>query len=167
MTKINLPSSGPDYAERFRSSVDEFISFVEPLDDVQWNVQTDLEGWPVGVIAHHLAVGAQFVSDLVLSVADGGEIGWTMDFIDDVNAQHAEVFATISKQEALEALELQTAGAVEKIKGLSESQLGRRVEEPMPYGEGSLGSAREIIQTMLIDHLHSHLDSIKTSISKD
>lgn len=100
------------------------------------------------MVAHHLAVAAQFVSDLALSVANGEEIGWTMGFIHDVNAQHAEAFANITKQEALEALELQSAGAVEKISKLSEAQLRRRVKEPMPYGDGSLATAGENIQAM-------------------
>lgn len=141
------------------------MSFVDSLDEEQWSLQTDLEAWPIGVVAHHLAVAAQFVSDLAVSVADGGEIGWTMDFIHDVNAQHAEAFADISKQEALDALRLQVAEAARKIESLSSSQLQRRVDTPMPYGEGSLRTAEEIIQTMLINHIHSHLESIRSSVS--
>ena len=160
-----MPPDAAPYAQQFRSAADEFISYVEGLDETQASTQTDLEGWPVAVVAHHLAVAAQFVSDLALTVADGGDIAWTMEFIHDVNAQHAETFADISKQEAIEALKLQTSEAVKKIESLTVDQLQRRVDKPMPYGDGSLSSAEEIIRSMLINHVHSHLDSIKSSLS--
>lgn len=163
---MNSPTVGSKYAETLRSSTEDLISFIESLDDRQWATETDLEGWPIGVVAHHLAVAAQFVADLALSVANGEEIGWTMEFIHDVNAQYAEAFATITKQEALEALEFQSAGAVEKISQLSEAQLRRRVNEPMAYGEGFLATVEEIIQAMLINHVQSHLESIRSSVSR-
>ena len=142
----------------------KFIDFLSSLNDDKWANTTDAEGWPVGVVAHHISMGARFTSDLAVHVADGGEITWTSEFIDSANEQHAQAFADIGPEDVIAALREQLPDVSAKIRGLTAEQLSRRVETPMEYGSGPIHSAGDVIQKMLIDHIEGHLESIKTTL---
>ncbi|MCA1840699.1 MAG: DinB family protein [Actinomycetota bacterium] len=150
-----------DLTDRLRLAGDEFIAFIESLDGSQLKSVTDPEGWPAGVVAHHVAVGAQFCSSLAEHVAKGGELSWTPDFVNDVNAVHAETFADISKEEILDALRTQFPDALKRIGGLTAEQLSRDLGEDKDFGEGPVRFAGDVIEKMMIVHTNDHLDSIK------
>jgi DinB family protein len=148
------------------SAGEELIGYLESLSDEAFASTTDEEGWPIGVVAHHIAMGAQFCTELVIHVAEGGEISWTMDFIDDANAQHAAVFADVSKEEALEALRARLPEAAERIAKLTGEQLSRPVDKPMEYEGDHLHSAGEVTQRMLVNHIRNHLASVRKAVSE-
>ncbi len=164
---IILFVSSPDpqqLAESFEETMNRFIEFLSSLSDDQWATTTDAEGWPVGVAAHHVAMGARFTIDLALHVADGGEITWTSEFIDSANEQHAQAFADIGSEDAIAALKEQLPEVSAKIRGLTTEQLSRRTQTPMEYGSGPIHLAGDVVQKMLIDHIEGHLESIKTTL---
>ena len=151
-----------DIADRLEDVSQSFIAFIADINDEDWSKTTDAEGWAVGVAAHHIAVGAQFVMDLAEHVATGGDITWTKDFIDASNEQHADVFSDVSKAEALENVTYQLGEAVKRTRALSNEDRMRPLAEPWdyPYSELFLHNAAEVIEVMIIDHIASHLGSI-------
>jgi hypothetical protein len=150
-----------DLSERFRNASDDFLAYVEGLDESRWSAKTQREGWPVGVVAHHVAVGAQFCSDLAVHVAAGGDISWTNEFVDAANATHAEVFADVEREQAIEALRTHFTETLKKIEGLTAEQLSRDLEETHDFGEGPVRFAGDVVDRMIIAHIVDHLDSIK------
>ena len=157
-----------DIAERLEDISQRFITFVSDIDDEAWSKTTDAEGWAVGVAAHHIAVGAQFVMDLAEHVAAGGEITWTKEFIDAANEQHADVFSDVSKVEALENVTYQLGEAVKRTRALSNGELTLPLADPWdyPYSERFLHNASDVIEVMIIDHIASHLGSIAKTTAK-
>lgn len=141
----------------------DFLDFLSGIPEAEWAKTTDAEGWPLAVTAHHLAVGAQFVMDLAQHVADGGEIGWTQEFIDEANATHAAVFADISPEEAVSNLRERMGEAVERIRSMTKEQLLRPVDEPWPYSGTHLHHALDIIDHMIIRHIDGHTSSIRAA----
>jgi hypothetical protein len=150
-----------DLAGRFRKASDDFLEYVEALDESQWAKKTQREGWPIGVVAHHVAVGAQFCSDLAVHVAAGGDITWTNEFVDAANATHADVFADVGREQAIEALRTQFPETLKKIEGLSAEQLDRDLGEARDFGEGPVRFAGDVVDKMIIAHIVDHLASIK------
>lgn len=150
-----------DLATRFREAADEFLAYLEALDESRWSAKTEREGWPIGVAAHHVAVGAQFCSDLAVHVAEGGDITWTNEFVDSANAMHAETFADIGREQALETLRTQFPEALKKIEALSADHLDRDLGETRDFGEGPVRFAGDVVDKMIITHVVDHLESIK------
>jgi hypothetical protein len=157
-----MPTYDPaDLTARFRKASDEFLAYVEGLNESIWSATTEREGWPIGVVAHHVAVGAQFCSDLAVHVAEGGDISWTNDFIDAANATHADVFADVDREHAIDALRTQFPVALKKIEGLRGDQLDRDLGVTNDFGEGPVRFAGDVIDRMIIAHIEDHLQSIK------
>lgn len=152
-----------DLAARFRQAADDFIAFVESVDLARWATTTDREGWPIGVVAHHVAVGAQFCGSLAEHVAGGGDIAITIEVIDQANAHHAQAFADISRDQALDALREHLPEALKKIEGLTAEQLTRDLGETRDFGEGPVRFAGDVVDRMMIAHVRDHLESIKES----
>lgn len=154
-----------ELAARFRRAGDEFVAFLESLDETSWSKATDREGWPIGVVAHHIAMGAQFCGDLAVHVAGGGDIGLTQELLDQSNSQHAEMFVEIGRDSALEALSRTLPEAAKKIESLPADSLHRKLEEPKDFGEGVVRFAGDVVEKMLINHIHIHMASIKEAVS--
>lgn len=153
-----------DLAARFRKAGEEFVAFLETLDESKWSKATDREGWPIGVVAHHVAMGAQFCGDLAVYVADGGDITLTSELLDQSNAQHSEMFAEIGKDSALEALSRALPEGAKKIESLPADGLQRQIENPKDFGEGIVRFAGDVVEKMMINHIRIHLASIKEAV---
>src|SRR5258708_6111241 len=77
-----------ELAKKFDASCGEMNKTVEALSDAEWKKVTSAEKWPVGVVAHHVAVSHEGISGLVQLVAKGQPLpSLTMDMIHAGNAQ--------------------------------------------------------------------------------
>jgi hypothetical protein len=81
-----------------------------------------------------------------------------MEMIDQGNAQHAQQFANVTKEETLAALQQNAPGAVAMVRGLSDEQLDRSAEFV-----GRRWTTEEAIQTILIGHIAGHTESIRAA----
>jgi uncharacterized protein (TIGR03083 family) len=145
-------------AERFEQANRELIETVDRLSDAQWRTKTAAEGWSVGVVAHHVAEGHAGIAGLVQKIASGEPVPpMTTEMFDKANAEHAIQHANTTKAETLALLRQNGAAAAAKVRGLGEAHLDR-------VG-GSMGmSAAQIIERVLIGHVHDHHGSIRQAI---
>jgi uncharacterized protein (TIGR03083 family) len=142
-------------ADRFEQANRELVATVERLSDAQWKAKTAGEGWPVGVVAHHVAGGHAGIAGLVQKIANGES--FPMPDLDRMNAEHAAQYAHATKAETLALLRQNAAAAAATVRSLSDAQLDR-------VGGPRAMSAEQTIERILIGHIHDHHGSIRKTI---
>jgi hypothetical protein len=149
-------------AGKFDERCRELNKVVGGLSDADWKKVTSAEKWPVGVVAHHLAMAYGSVADLVRMIAKGQAVPpRTMDMVHENNAKHAKEHANTGKAETLALLKANSAKAAGIIRGLSDDELDRSaaVLTGMPPF-----TATQVIERILINHTDEHMGSIKATI---
>jgi uncharacterized damage-inducible protein DinB len=148
-------------AQRFEQTNDEAIRVVDGCGEDQWRAHHAAENRTVNVLAHHIAIGHQIIAEWVRSIATGQPLpALTMDSFTAPNAQHARQYANVTRPEVIAELRLQGAAAASLIRGLSDEQLDQAGELL-----GSQRRARDVIEEILIGHVHNHLGSIREALS--
>jgi len=149
-------------AAKFEAANNDVIATVEAASDEHWAAVCAEEGWPVGVVAHHIGSGHTPITGLVQALAAGVDFpAITMDQIDQSNKDHAVEFASVTKDEVLEALRSGGAAAVGAVSGLSDEQLDK--SSTILAGAPEM-SVEQVIENLLIGSATGHLASIKKSI---
>jgi uncharacterized damage-inducible protein DinB len=151
-------------AERFEAMNQQLIETVEGCSDAEWRMTTSREGWPVGVVAHHVAAGHTAIAELIRLAATGQpEPAMTLEMLDQANAAHARQHANCTKVETLELLRRNGAAAVTIVRGLTDEELDRVVSafrmRTYPSWVPAMSVARTI-ERFLIDHIREHLGNV-------
>src|SRR5947207_208150 len=111
------------YAKQLEEANAELIAMVESCPDSKWNARTGPEGWPVNVLAHHIASGHSGISGMALAVANGQPLRpFTPEMLHAMNAKHAEEQANCTKAETLALLREGGAAAARAVRGLGDEQ---------------------------------------------
>jgi len=142
---------------------DEAIKTVDALTEEQWRLKTADEGWPVCVVAHHLATvsGVEQI-EWVLS----GHLApfWAdMNELDAMNALHARDFSECTREETLDLLR-SSSSRVEKV-------VGALTDEQLKISGVTIGggptTVEQFILIMMRLHFESHHGSILQTISQN
>ena len=149
-------------AAKFEAVNGDVIATVDAASDEHWAAICAVEGWSVGVVAHHIGEGYPLITALIQALGSGADVpSWTIDKIDQSNKEHAAQFASVTKEETLKALRSDGSGAASAVRSLSNDQLIRR-------GEVIAGAppmtAEQVIENSLIGSTAGHLASIKKTI---
>ena len=150
-------------AAQVEQATGELAAAIEQSSDEQWRAACAGEGWSIGVTAHHVAdahVGAAF--GFIQMVAAGQPVPpITMEMVDQGNAQHAEQNVNCTKSETLELLRRNAATVTGAIRGFTDEQLDRTA--PMAFANGAPMSTQQLIQIVILDSTHQHLESIRSA----
>ncbi len=150
-----------ELAKKFDASCGEMNKTVEALSDAEWKKVTSAEKWPVGVVAHHVALSHEGISGLVQLVAKGQPLpSLTMDMIHAGNAQHAKEQANVTKAETLALLKANGGKASGIVRGLSDAELDKSAS--VLVGMPAM-TAAQAIEAILVNHVHEHLGSIRAT----
>ena len=149
-----------DLAAKLESANEAVIAALESCTQEQLGKQCEGEGWSPTVTAHHIATSHAGIGGLASMIANGQPVPpITMDMINAGNAQHAQDFANVSREETIALLRSAGKEAVEMVRGLSDEQLDRTA--PMAFAGGEVWSAAQVIERVLIGHPIGHGESIK------
>ena len=149
-------------AQQFEQANHALIATVDRLSDDQWRAKTPGDGRSVGVVAHHVAEGHKGIAGLAGAIAHGQPVPpLTMDMIHQGNATHAAQHAHCTKAETLALLRQNGAAAAATVRGLGETELDRTATLPL----GTM-SASQVIERILIGHVHDHHGSIQKAIGE-
>jgi DinB family protein len=149
-------------AQQFEQANHALIATVDRLSDDQWRAKTPGDGRSVGVVAHHVAEGHKGIAGLAGAIAHGQPVPpLTMDMIHRGNATHAVQHAHCTKAETLALLRQNGAAAAATVRGLGEAELDRAATLPL----GTM-SASQVIERILIGHVHDHHGSIQKAIGE-
>jgi hypothetical protein len=151
-------------AKQFEEKAGELTDTIDELSDSDWKKVTAAEKWSVGVTAHHVAGSHEPIAGMVKAVASGQTLPpFTMEMLHEGNAKHAKEFAGCTKAETLALQKKGVASAAATVRGLADAELDRTgtLLTDMPAM-----SVRQIIESVLIDHVREHLDSIRATVNR-
>lgn len=149
-------------AERFEQSNAEMIATIEQCSERAWLARCAAEGWSVGVTAHHIANGYDqdgLVEQLITALVRHEPLPASSG--PDYNEQHAERYAQCTREETLELLRRNGAAAARLILGLSDEDLAQTIPA---RGDRAPLSVEEILESILLTHTSTHLESIRAAI---
>ena len=152
-----------DLASRFEQANEELIATVEGCGDDQWSRTCGSDERPVGVLADHVANGHVLLAKWVQSIAAGQPMSVSMDAIHEANARHATERANVTKSDVIDALRANGQEAAEIIRGLNADDIERPV--PIAAMGGQEKTAAEMAEMLLIGHLQSHGNLIRSTIA--
>src|SRR5689334_14877305 len=125
-------------------------TFANSLTDKEWQTPLPHDGRKIGIVVHHVAVVYPLEIMFARSVAAGTPDGITMDAINQMNAGHAREYDAITKEDALNLLETNSAAAAAAIRTLTDEELDSAARVPL------YGNARLTCQFVLEDHAVRH-----------
>ncbi|MGH7415714.1 MAG: DinB family protein [Candidatus Rokuibacteriota bacterium] len=149
-------------AKQFEVKAREAMATLEQLTEADWRKVTEAEKWSVGVTAHHFAGALEPISHMVKAVAAGQSLGaFSLDMLDEMNAQHAKDHADCTKPETIALHQKGVAVAAATIRGLSDDQLARSAA--LMTGAPPM-TAEQLIIGALLDHIDEHFGSIRKTV---
>jgi uncharacterized damage-inducible protein DinB len=147
-------------ADRFDQANGDLVRMIERMSEPQWKAICAGEKWSVGVTAHHVAGAHETIAGVVQLIATGQPLpNITMEMIDHGNAQHAEQFKNVTREETLALLRGNGAKASAVVRGLSDAQLDRTGKL---FGRDM--SAQQFVENVLLGHVASHEASIRAAL---
>src|SRR5215210_2692343 len=121
-----MPQRSEALAQRLEEGARSLAALAGTLSDSEWQTRLPKDGRAVGVVVHHVATMYPLEIQLAQTLAAGKPVeGVTWDAVHQINAQHSRDFAGVTKQEALELLQRNSASAAAAIRVLSDDQLDR------------------------------------------
>lgn len=150
-----------DIATRFEQANAELIATVEACSDDNWSIQCGSDHRSVGIVADHVANGHVMLAKWIQSIAAGQPMSVSMDAIHEANAQHATERAAVTRAEVVDTLRTNGQQAAEIIRSLNEDEIERAI--PIAIMGGQEKSAAEMADMLLIGHISSHTDEIRSA----
>jgi hypothetical protein len=120
------------------------------------------ENRPVGVVAHHIAIGCAVHADMARRIADGKAVSMTTLDVDGLarfNATHAADNPDPDQAGTIAFLQANASALAEVARSLSGDQLDRSGDV-----YGSHPTTEEFLQRIGIGHGDWHIDSIKATL---
>ncbi|HLZ68683.1 MAG TPA: maleylpyruvate isomerase N-terminal domain-containing protein [Dehalococcoidia bacterium] len=149
-------------ARRFEQSATEAEAEIAAIPDVRWDALCAAEGWPVAVVACHVAEGHRFIAGAIRRAAGLCEIDpLGGEDIHTINARHAREHFAVAKDEVLRASHENTAYLAGIIRALTPEQLERTRE--LAPGRPRL-SVRQIVELAACGHIENHMQSVRAAV---
>ena len=167
MTNSNTTTSkrASSLANRLLSGANLLASFAENLTQTQWQTPVLGDGRTVGVVVHHVANVYPLEIELSKILATGMPITEaTKEVVDKMNADHAEKFKNVEKEEAIELLRLNSLTAAAAIRNFTDKELENAATVSL-YSDAPL-TAQFFIEDHALRHSYHHLAKIKCTLGK-
>jgi hypothetical protein len=117
-------------ADDFAAANAEALAFARSCREEAWARPVPGEGWPVGVVLHHIAEGHQNVVRWLEGMARGDGVTDTAEEIDRANAAHAARAGSVSATETAALLGANGARLEALLRAFSDEELDRSA----PFG---------------------------------
>lgn len=149
-------------ATRLEQVNEELMETISACDDDAWRRVSSATGWPVGVIASHVAGGQKLIADWVQSLASGQPVSVDMPTVHESNKAHAEKRRDVTREDVQESLRRNGEAAASVLRSLTDEQLDRSA--PIAIYEGEEVTAGQLAERLLIGHVRGHLDEIRETV---
>ena len=149
-------------ADDFASANAEAMAFVRGCTDSEWKTPVPGEGWSVGVVLHHIAVGHGHGVRWLQNMTSGVGVVETAEDIDRDNAAHAERMAAVGRDETLALLEQNGTQLQSFLRALRDDELDRSA----PFGPaGRRAFPVEALAAVGARHTREHLGHARDALS--
>jgi hypothetical protein len=150
-------------ATRLEQGAAALAAFAGNLTEMDWHARIPKDGRKIGVVVHHVASMYPLEMQLAQTLAAGKPIeGVTWDAVHQINAEHARKHETVSKEDALALLRLNSAAAASAIRALSDEELDRAAPVSL-YTEAPL-TCQFFLEDHAVRHSYHHLGAIRAAM---
>jgi hypothetical protein len=141
----------------------DVVEFVRGCDEREWREMT-VEGWPVGVVAHHIAVGHVKVIGWLDHLRRGEAVPGDPASHDEGNAQHAAEFDATTREQTLGDLEANKLRLGEYLTGIRPEEMSR---EAVHGPAGGVVISVERMMRATGGHARAHLANMREVVERD
>jgi Mycothiol maleylpyruvate isomerase N-terminal domain len=150
-------------AERVQDGARTLAAFVGVLAQAQWKTRVPKDGRTIGVIVHHVASIYPLEIEAAQSLAAGQPVtGVTLEHVKGRNATHAEMYADVTKEAALDLLWRNSEAAATAIRAMSDEHLDRAA--PMSLYANAAVTCQFLLEDRVVRHSYHHLDRIQKAL---
>lgn len=156
-----MPAHGEILAEALSTKVSEIMALLDPLSDEQWRRTCAAEGWPVGLVAFHIALGIERQGGWIENALEGGpahEFSW--DLTDEMNAAVAKAGILPSRSFVLAGL----PAAAERLRALLQNMSDSGADRVALSYDGKDVSVR-VVMKGLMRHIDEHATSLRKAVA--
>lgn len=142
---------------------DRVAAAVSGCTEEQWRRPTAEEGWPVAVVAHHIAEVQRFFGGALAGIAagDGEPVALTAAFVEENNTRHARDHAAVGKDETLALLRAAGGDASRSLRDLDDD----RLDAVLVVFDGNGVTVAQAVEGALVGHFEQHLASIRATMT--
>jgi hypothetical protein len=153
-------------ARRIEEGAALLAEFVEGLSDKEWRTPVSASDHrSVGVVVHHVATVYPIEVDLARAIAGGIAVtDVTWEVVAQLNGQHANEQADVSKAAALELLRRNSREAAAAVRTFTDKQLDRAT--PFSLSFGAPVTAQFVIEDHALRHSWHHLAKIRKALGR-
>jgi 2-polyprenyl-3-methyl-5-hydroxy-6-metoxy-1,4-benzoquinol methylase len=153
-------------ADRIEQGASGLAAFAEGITEAEWLVPVSgTDHRPVGVIVNHVASMYPIEIDVARAVASGKaitDVSW--DAVAQINAQHAQENAKVTKAAALELLRKNSQEAAAAVRALTDDELDQAA--PFSLSFGAPVTAQFVIEDHALRHSWHHLAKIRKALGR-
>jgi len=160
--ETSTQKSGAARAQEITDATDELIAFIETCSDDEWSRKTAAEGWPVNVVAHHIAWGHQVSAGWIRVIRAGDDVPGSPELHDAANNAKAAEVANITRAEVIQLANRNVSELAELLRTLTDRDLSKSAAFG-PAGGGTM-SLEQLAGSRR--HLDRHLGSIRSAVGR-
>jgi hypothetical protein len=139
--------------------------FAASLSEAEWQARVPGDGRKVGVMVHHVASVYPLEIQLAQTLAAGKPVtGVTWDVVHEMNAAHAKEHDLVTKEEALDLLQRNSAVAAAAIRGLTDEDLAQYAPVSL-YSEAPL-TCQFVLEDHAVRHSYHHLARMRAALGR-
>jgi hypothetical protein len=140
----------------------EFVALVATCTDDEWGRVCAAEGWPVGVVAHHIAWGHEVSAGWIRTIRSGKDVPGSPQTHNSANEAKAAEMAGVSRDEVIRLANRNLTELTALLRSLTEEDLSQGAA----FGPG--GGMRMSVDNLAgaRGHLDRHLGSIRAAVGR-
>lgn len=152
-------------ADRLEAGARALARFAAGLSTAEWHSRIPEDGRRIGVVIHHVATMYPLEIQLAQKLAAGEAItGITWKAVHEINAKHAREHDAVTRQEALNLLQDNSAAAAAAIRALSDEQLDRAA--PVSLNGDAPLTCQFMLEDHAVRHSYHHLAILRATVRR-
>lgn len=153
-------------ANRIEEGAAALAAFLEGLSEAEWRTPVSAtDRRSVGVIVHHVASVYPIEVNLAKAIASGKAVSdVTWEVVAELNAEHAQEQAGVTKAAALELLRRNSRDASVTVRAFEDDELDQAAPFSLSYGAPV--TAQFVIEDHALRHSWHHLAGIRKALGR-
>lgn len=157
-----MPAYGEVLADEVDTEIKKLVATLDPLSHEQWRRTAAAEGWPIGLVAFHVAIGLERQAGWIEQALEGGALHeFNRDATNQMTAAMANTEILPSKPFVLAGLPVAAARLCALLRAVSDADLARVALTQ----RGKELSIEFVMKTVIMRHIGEHGASIRDAVA--
>ena len=143
----------------------ELTETIQNCDETAWQTIVPDEERPACVMFHHIVAAYPFALGVALEMTQKQTYPpVTMEQIHQINADHADNYASVTKEDVLRLQTDNVSRAVTQLRLIRDEQLD--LEGPLEMLNGRVLKLNDVLNYLLVGHGREHLAAVQTALKQ-